>query len=116
MTGIPQGSILGLALFCIFVSGMDSGIECTISKFAGDTKLCGVVNTLEGRDAICGIRRHTQLVVQVRPSLFCKQCFIHLYPDISSWELSIPISQLFARGSLFYFCPVCSHIMRQVSR
>ncbi|GAB0192574.1 hypothetical protein GRJ2_001722700 [Grus japonensis] len=31
---------------------MDSGIECTLSKFANDTKLCGVVNTLEGRDAI----------------------------------------------------------------
>jgi len=26
----------------------------------------------------------TQLVVQVRQSLFCKQCFIHLYPDVSS--------------------------------
>ncbi|GAB0178061.1 cAMP-dependent protein kinase inhibitor alpha [Grus japonensis] len=31
---------------------MDSGIECTLSKFAEDTKLCGVVETLEGRDAI----------------------------------------------------------------
>ncbi|GAB0195059.1 cAMP-dependent protein kinase inhibitor alpha [Grus japonensis] len=31
---------------------MDSGIECTLSKFADDTKLCGVVNMLEGRDAI----------------------------------------------------------------
>ncbi|GAB0191644.1 hypothetical protein GRJ2_001629700 [Grus japonensis] len=31
---------------------MDSGIECTLSKFADDTKLCGMVNVLEGRDAI----------------------------------------------------------------
>ncbi|GAB0176068.1 cAMP-dependent protein kinase inhibitor alpha [Grus japonensis] len=31
---------------------MDSRIECTLSRFADDTKLCGTVNTLEGRDAI----------------------------------------------------------------
>ncbi|GAB0184108.1 hypothetical protein GRJ2_000876100 [Grus japonensis] len=61
MSGIPQGLVLGpalfnifvkLALFNIFVSDMDSGIECTLSKFADDTKLCGVVNTLEGRNVI----------------------------------------------------------------
>ncbi|GAB0188503.1 mitochondrial enolase superfamily member 1 [Grus japonensis] len=52
MNGVPQRSVLGLALFNIFVGDTDSGIECTLSKFANDTKLCGAVNMLEGRDAI----------------------------------------------------------------
>jgi len=31
-----------------FVSDMDSGIECTLSRFVNGSKLCGVVDMLEG--------------------------------------------------------------------
>ncbi|GAB0189903.1 mitochondrial enolase superfamily member 1 [Grus japonensis] len=31
---------------------MENGIECTLSKFADNTKPCGAVDTPEGRDAI----------------------------------------------------------------
>ncbi|GAB0176048.1 hypothetical protein GRJ2_000070000 [Grus japonensis] len=48
MSGVSQGSVLGLALFNIFVGNMDSGIECTLSKFDDDTRLCCAVDTLEG--------------------------------------------------------------------
>lgn len=50
--GILQGSVLGLALFNIFVGDVDSEIECTLNKFANGTKLCGAVDILERRDAI----------------------------------------------------------------
>lgn len=39
-------------LFNIFVNDTDKGIECILSKFAGDLKLSGAVDMPEDQDAI----------------------------------------------------------------
>ena len=53
MSGVPQGSVLGPALFLVFINDLPDVVKSTVNLFADDTKLYRSV----GSDSECNTAR-----------------------------------------------------------
>ena len=49
ISGVPQGIIFGPLLFLFYINDMPSLIQNTATMFAGDTKLCAIIESREDR-------------------------------------------------------------------
>lgn len=75
-SGVPQGSVLGLVPFNVFVSNMDSGTDCTLNKTVDDYKLSGLVDMLEERHAFHMDLERLDMWACAKLMKFTNKCFL----------------------------------------
>ncbi|KAJ7417641.1 rna-directed dna polymerase from mobile element jockey-like [Pitangus sulphuratus] len=116
---IPQVPVLGLTLFNVFVDDTDSGIECTLSIFADNTKLCCSDDTVERRGGIQRDQARLQRWAYVNPMKFnkakCKVLHVgwrnpkYRYSLGGEWTEKTPAKKDLGMRSLMMLQAVCAY-------
>lgn len=81
-SGVPQESILGQVQFSIFINDIGKAINCTLDKFANNTKLSRAVDKTEGWNVMQRDLDELKTQAQGNPIWFRTKCkMLQLHPE-----------------------------------